>query len=40
MTRAPRLAFVGAGWIGRHRMEAVVKEGLGQAVGVLSLIHI
>lgn len=26
-----RLAFVGAGWIGRHRMQAILETGLGEA---------
>jgi predicted dehydrogenase len=26
----PRLGFLGVGWIGRHRMEALVREGLAQ----------
>jgi predicted dehydrogenase len=31
---APRLAFLGVGWIGRHRMEAVLAGGLGQAAAI------
>ncbi|HET7322434.1 MAG TPA: Gfo/Idh/MocA family oxidoreductase [Longimicrobiaceae bacterium] len=30
----PRLGFLGVGWIGRHRMEAVAKSGFGEAVAV------
>jgi predicted dehydrogenase len=32
--RRPRLGFLGVGWIGRHRLEAVVKSGLANVVGV------
>lgn len=30
----PRLGFLGVGWIGRHRMEAVVREDLAQVAAV------
>ncbi|HET8657177.1 MAG TPA: Gfo/Idh/MocA family oxidoreductase [Longimicrobiaceae bacterium] len=30
----PRLGFLGVGWIGRHRMEAVARSGLGEVVAV------
>jgi predicted dehydrogenase len=30
----PRLGFLGIGWIGRHRMEAVVRENLAQVTAV------
>jgi predicted dehydrogenase len=30
----PRLAFLGVGWIGRHRMESVVEAGVAEVVGV------
>lgn len=30
----PRLGFLGAGWIGRNRMEAVVREGLAEIAAV------
>src|SRR5215207_3643401 len=30
----PRLGFLGVGWIGRHRMEAVVRENLAQVAAV------
>lgn len=30
----PRLAFVGVGWIGRNRMEAAAKSGLGDIVAI------
>jgi predicted dehydrogenase len=33
MTR-PRIGFVGTGWIGRHRMEAMLATGLVEAVGI------
>jgi predicted dehydrogenase len=32
--RRPRLGFLGAGWIGRHRMEAVAKSGLAEIVAI------
>jgi predicted dehydrogenase len=32
--RRPRLGFVGVGWIGRNRMEAVVQSGLAEVVAV------
>jgi predicted dehydrogenase len=32
--RRPRLGFLGVGWIGRHRLDAVVKSGLADVVGV------
>jgi predicted dehydrogenase len=31
----PRLGFLGVGWIGRHRMEAILRAGAGQVVSVL-----
>jgi predicted dehydrogenase len=30
----PRLAFLGVGWIGRHRMEAVAGSGMAEIVGI------
>src|SRR3954468_20317690 len=33
-TRKPRIGFLGAGWIGRHRMEAVAKSGLAEIVAI------
>jgi predicted dehydrogenase len=30
----PRLGFLGTGWIGRHRMEAIVADGCARVVGV------
>lgn len=30
----PRLGFLGVGWIGRNRMEAILTEGLGEAVAI------
>jgi predicted dehydrogenase len=33
-TRMPRLAFLGVGWIGRHRLRAVAEHGCAQVVGV------
>ena len=33
MTR-PRVGFLGTGWIGRHRMEAILAEGLVEAVAI------
>lgn len=32
--RAPRLGFLGVGWIGRHRMEAIAASGLAEIVGI------
>jgi predicted dehydrogenase len=32
--RRPRVGFLGVGWIGRHRLDAVVKSGLVHVVGV------
>jgi predicted dehydrogenase len=34
-TRKPRLGFLGVGWIGRHRMEAVAASELAEIVGVV-----
>lgn len=34
VTRRPRLGFLGVGWIGRHRMEAIVKDAPVDVVGV------
>ncbi|TCU09672.1 Gfo/Idh/MocA family protein [Rhizobium sullae] len=33
-TRRPRLGFLGLGWIGRHRMEAILKTGLADAAAI------
>ncbi len=30
----PRLGFLGTGWIGRHRMEAIVETGAVEVVGI------
>ena len=30
----PRLGFLGVGWIGRHRMEAIARSGFGEVVAV------
>lgn len=30
----PRLGFLGVGWIGKHRLEAVVKSGAAEVVGI------
>jgi predicted dehydrogenase len=32
--RMPRIAFLGVGWIGRNRLEAVVQEGVAEVVGI------
>src|SRR5690606_16661461 len=32
---SPRLAFLGVGWIGRHRMEAIVADGCAEVVAVV-----
>lgn len=34
MTKLPRLGFLGVGWIGRHRMQAVVASGSAEIVAV------
>ncbi|HEX8050088.1 MAG TPA: Gfo/Idh/MocA family oxidoreductase, partial [Solirubrobacterales bacterium] len=33
-TALPRLGFLGVGWIGRHRMEALARDGLAQVAAV------
>jgi hypothetical protein len=33
-TRPPRVGFLGVGWIGRHRMEALIEAGAVEVVGV------
>ena len=33
-SRPPRLAFLGVGWIGRHRMEAIVADGAAEVVAI------
>ncbi len=33
-SRTPRLGFLGVGWIGRHRMEAIARAGFGQVAAV------
>lgn len=33
-TRRPRLGFLGVGWIGRHRMQAILEDGAAEAVAV------
>jgi predicted dehydrogenase len=35
LTRLPRLGFAGVGWIGRHRMQAMLETGLVEAAAVL-----
>ena len=32
--RRPRIGFLGVGWIGRNRLEAVIKSGLAQIAGI------
>ncbi len=32
--RRPRLGFLGVGWIGRHRMEAILATGAAEAVAI------
>jgi predicted dehydrogenase len=34
VTTLPRLGFLGVGWIGRHRMEALARDGLAQVTAV------
>src|SRR4051812_5645908 len=31
---SPRLGFLGTGWIGRHRMEAIARSGFAEIVGI------
>src|SRR4051794_4862592 len=33
-TARPRLSFLGVGWIGRHRMEAIARSGLAEIVAI------
>src|SRR3954469_20992660 len=33
-TNRPRLGFLGVGWIGRHRMEAIAKSGTAEIVAI------
>jgi predicted dehydrogenase len=33
-TRRPRLAFLGVGWIGRHRMQAFINSGVGDVLAI------
>jgi len=33
-TRRPRLGFLGVGWIGRHRMQAILETGLAEAAAI------
>ena len=33
--RRPRLGFLGTGWIGRHRLEAIVQSGAAEAAAVV-----
>ena len=33
-TRTPRIGFLGVGWIGRHRMEAMLATGLVEAAAI------
>jgi predicted dehydrogenase len=35
--RRPRLGFLGAGWIGRHRLEAVAESGLAEIKAIVEL---
>ncbi|HEU4456386.1 MAG TPA: Gfo/Idh/MocA family oxidoreductase, partial [Longimicrobium sp.] len=32
--RRPKLGFLGVGWIGRHRMEAIAEAGLGEIAAI------
>jgi predicted dehydrogenase len=32
--KAPRLGFLGVGWIGRHRLEAIERSGLAEVAGI------
>jgi predicted dehydrogenase len=33
-SRAPRLGFLGVGWIGRHRMQAIIADGAGEIAAI------
>jgi len=33
-TRLPRLGFLGVGWIGRHRMQAILETGMAECVAI------
>ncbi|HYG35464.1 MAG TPA: Gfo/Idh/MocA family oxidoreductase, partial [Clostridia bacterium] len=33
-TRCPRLGFLGVGWIGRHRLEAIAQSGAAEVAGI------
>ena len=35
----PRLGFLGVGWIGRHRLEAIARSGVAEIAGGLALLH-
>ena len=37
--RKPRLGFLGVGWIGRNRMEAIAKTGLAEIVGIADALE-
>ena len=32
--RRPRLGFLGTGWVGRHRMEAILQDSHAEAVAI------
>src|SRR5688500_15643456 len=35
----PRLGFLGVGWIGRNRMEAIARSGLGDIVAIADAVE-
>src|SRR4051812_9973785 len=37
--KKPRLGFLGLGWIGRNRMEAIAKSGLGEIVALADALE-
>src|SRR4051794_9230327 len=34
MSKKPRLGFLGTGWIGRHRMEAIIKSEIADVIAI------
>ena len=39
ITPLPRLGFLGVGWIGRHRMEAIAKSGTAEIVAIADTVE-
>src|SRR4051812_34665000 len=38
-TRVPRLGFAGVGWIGRQRLEAIARSGLGEVAAIFDPVY-